>query len=206
MAVDLSPGMVARLRGRLAAAGVPAARVLCGDAADPALQPGSAEVLLCGFGVFFLPDPPAALHRWVRVLVPGGRLALSTWGRPDEAFAFVRAQAGALGARLPGGGQAYDDPQVLAQALERAGLQDVQVLSVVHDLVLLDARELLRWCGTHGARMWLDQLDRPATEQLLAALRARWPGPVTMSWQAHLAVGTRPGASTGHMRGPGGSR
>lgn len=193
LAIDLAPGMVARLREGLAGIGHRAVRVLQADAADPPAEQASADVVLCGFGLFFMPDPPAVLQRWVRLLAPGGRLAVSTWGRPDDAFLFVRDQCRALGARLPGGGQAYDDAAVLAQALALAGLQGVHVLSVVHDLVLSDAEQLLRWCASHGARAWLEQLDQAADERLLAAVRERWPGPVPMSWQAHLAVAHRPG-------------
>jgi hypothetical protein len=40
----------------------------------------------------------------------------------------------------------------LSQDLSRTGLQDVQVLSVVRDLVLDEVEQLLRWCDTRDTR------------------------------------------------------
>src|SRR5690606_23180562 len=41
---------------------------------------GYFDALACAFGLFFLPDMSAALREWRRVLRPGGRLHLSSFG------------------------------------------------------------------------------------------------------------------------------
>lgn len=194
LAVDLAEGMVGRLRARLGASGHPDATAIVGDVSTLALPGGSADVVLCGFALFFLPDPPAALQSWCRALAPGGRLAVSTWGREDEVFGALREEIGRLGVDSRPRGEYYDDGAVLRSALQHAGLSDVQVLTVHLDLDLTDVDDLLRWGRTHGVRGWLDQLDDAQTGRLVSALSARWPGRVAMTWQAHLAVGTRPDA------------
>jgi SAM-dependent methyltransferase len=73
--VDLAPNMVAAARAKVAAAGV-AASVEVGDAADPPGRPGAYDVVLTRHVLWALPDPAAALGRWVRLLRPGGRLLL----------------------------------------------------------------------------------------------------------------------------------
>jgi ubiquinone/menaquinone biosynthesis C-methylase UbiE len=77
-ATDLSPAMVAHARAALA--GRPARiDVQVGDASDPGLPEGAFDVVVASLVVFFLPDPDAALARWVRLLAPGGRLGISTF-------------------------------------------------------------------------------------------------------------------------------
>lgn len=190
LALDLAQNMVERLGARLSVSGHPCARAVLGDAADPPVPGGAFDVVLCGFALFFLPDPPAAVRRWVGLLTPGGAVGVSTWGPEDEVFGALRDELVGLGIDARPRGQAYDDAGVLREVLDQAGLRDVTVTTVSHDLALADVDELLRWAGTHGARTWLAQLDAPARRRLREALVARWPGPVPMTWQAHLAVGT----------------
>lgn len=199
LAVDIAPSMVRRLSARLAATGHPDARVVVGDAA--ALGPDVEQLLdrpvdavLCGFALFFLADPAAALHSWTGHLRPGGRLAVSTWGAEDRLFGALRDALQELGVQSRGRGEAYDDPAVLRAALLDSGLTGVEVRSEVLDLHLSGVDELLRWARTHGGRAWLDQLDAAGASRLRTTLLERWPGAIVMHWQAHLAVGTRPAA------------
>ncbi len=78
-ALDFSPAMVALARTKLAGT---RATVRLGDAADPGLDPGSADVVLCRHVLWALPDPVAVVRRWVAALRPGGRLVLveGHWG------------------------------------------------------------------------------------------------------------------------------
>ena len=70
--VDLSPAMVAEATAKCAGLD---ATFAVGDAADP---PGSRPVdaVLARHLLWTLPDPHAALRRWVGLLRPGGRLVL----------------------------------------------------------------------------------------------------------------------------------
>jgi SAM-dependent methyltransferase len=73
-AVDLSPAMVDRARAK--AEGRSGETVAVGDAADPPLAEAAYDVVLCRHVLWALPDPAAALARWVALLRPGGRLVL----------------------------------------------------------------------------------------------------------------------------------
>jgi 2-polyprenyl-3-methyl-5-hydroxy-6-metoxy-1,4-benzoquinol methylase len=73
--VDLSEDMLARARRKATHAGVEVS-LAQGDAADPRLEPGGFDVVLCRHVLWALPDPSAALARWVALLRPGGRLLL----------------------------------------------------------------------------------------------------------------------------------
>jgi SAM-dependent methyltransferase len=73
--VDLSPNMVDHARRKLTAAGL-AGHVLVGDAADPPPLGHSVDVVLARHLLWTLPDPAAALRRWITLSRPGGRLVL----------------------------------------------------------------------------------------------------------------------------------
>ncbi len=80
--VDLAPAMVAAARAKLAAAGLSegtgpgTATVEEGDADDPPGAAASYDVVLTRHVLWALPDPVAAVRRWVRLVRPGGRLVL----------------------------------------------------------------------------------------------------------------------------------
>ena len=74
-AFDLSSRMVEHTRAL-----VPTADVRKLDAGDPDLPEGSFDVAVASLVIFFLRDPGAAAARWLRLIAPGGRLALSTFG------------------------------------------------------------------------------------------------------------------------------
>ncbi|MBO0892351.1 MAG: class I SAM-dependent methyltransferase, partial [Acidothermales bacterium] len=73
--VDQSPAMLERASDKAAAAGV-AVEFRPGDAAAPPLADGAFDVVFSRHVVWALPDPGAALARWVSLLAPAGRLVL----------------------------------------------------------------------------------------------------------------------------------
>jgi SAM-dependent methyltransferase len=72
--VDLSPEMVRRACAKVGT--FPGTRFLIGDAADPPLDAGAYDVVLCRHVLWALRDPAAALSRWVSLLARDGRVVL----------------------------------------------------------------------------------------------------------------------------------
>jgi SAM-dependent methyltransferase len=70
--VDLSPAMVERARAKAGHV----ATFHEGDAAEPPLDQGAYDVVLSRHVLWALPDPAAALARWIGLLAPEGRLVL----------------------------------------------------------------------------------------------------------------------------------
>lgn len=85
VASDLSGEMVSRARAKAASAGV-TIEVAVADAGDPGLPAASQDVVLVRHVAWTLPDPEAALDRWLELLRPGGRLVMveGRWGTPDQ--------------------------------------------------------------------------------------------------------------------------
>lgn len=90
------------------------------DAADLPFDAAQFDVVACQFGVMFFPDKPAAFAEARRVLVPGGRLVLNTWGALDD-HDFESALVSALATVFP------DDPPRFIAAVPH-GYSDVDML------------------------------------------------------------------------------
>jgi ubiquinone/menaquinone biosynthesis C-methylase UbiE len=101
------------------------------DATHLPFETGSMDRVSCHQGLQFFPERLAALSEVRRVLEPGGRLAVATWGRLED-NPWPAALAGAVG-RLLGddasGGMAVvcdlGDPAELAELLREAGFEKV---------------------------------------------------------------------------------
>ena len=122
-ATDLNEAMVAYGAGR-----APGAVWQQADARRLPFAEGSFDLVVCQFGVMFFADRVATYTEVRRVLAPGGRFLLSTWG-PLDTHAFGAAvQAGLERAFpvdpprfLPTIPHGYADPAVVAADLAAAG-------------------------------------------------------------------------------------
>jgi SAM-dependent methyltransferase len=157
--VDLSPEMVRLAGTRLGP--TTAAELAVMDAEALEFADGSFDVVLCGFGVFFLPEPGRAVAGFRRVLAAGGRVGLTTWGAEDERWAWedellAGAEVERRAVRRP-----FDRADELGRLLRGAGFGDVETAVEVHDVSLAGADEWWRWKWSYSLRGLLEQL--PAT-------------------------------------------
>src|SRR5262245_63091351 len=51
------------------------------DAETFDLPRASFDVVMCSLGWMYVPDPVRAVREWLRVLKPGGRVAIGVWGK-----------------------------------------------------------------------------------------------------------------------------
>ncbi len=91
-ATDFSPGMIAEVRARAAREGIGNVESAVMDAQALDLADGSFDAAFCLFGFMFFPDRARAFGELRRVLRPGGRAVVATWGpigrRPLMKLAF----------------------------------------------------------------------------------------------------------------------
>jgi len=80
LGVDLSGAMVEAATARAHQRGLGHASFARMDAENLALPDAAFDVVLCGLGLMYMPEPARALREMRRVLRPGGRLALAVWG------------------------------------------------------------------------------------------------------------------------------
>ena len=101
---DLSPATVAIARARLPA-GVD---VRACDAAALPYEDDAFDRVLMNLVLMLVPEPGAVLAEVSRVLGPGGRIALSVWGRPEHSPMFTIPTHAADRLGMPTSGQTGD--------------------------------------------------------------------------------------------------
>lgn len=136
--LDISPAMLTVARSQPAPAGAPVHWHL-GTAAALPYRAAAFDAAACAFGLMFFADQARALAELRRVLAPGGRLAVSVWGKeaenPVEArLNTVRVRyAGASAAAQQAVVHALGDPVELWRLLTAAGFRSVAVDSLTDE-------------------------------------------------------------------------
>ncbi|MEW2500422.1 class I SAM-dependent methyltransferase [Amycolatopsis sp. NPDC047767] len=114
--VDLSRRMLALAEEKAAAAGVQV-EFRHGDVADP--PAGAYDVVLSRHVLWAMPDPAAAVARWVGLLRPGGRLVLieGRWST-GAGLTAAECQGHVLAHRREAGVEKLDDPALWGAEIE----------------------------------------------------------------------------------------
>jgi ubiquinone/menaquinone biosynthesis C-methylase UbiE len=135
-AIDLSEKMVNEFRARVAAAGLEAAiDVRVGDGQQLPFETAAFDAAFSMFGLMFFPDRAAGLREMKRVLEPGGRAVVSSWIPFDGPFGVLFKTASEIIPGLPSGGDfALSDEDSIRRELAEAGLANVAVHRVAHEL------------------------------------------------------------------------
>ncbi len=207
LGIDLAPGMVERTTAD--AADLPQVEVRVADAADPGLPPASYDVLSACLVLFFLPDPGAAVCTWAALLVPGGRMGITTFGRQDERWRQVDAlfapylPPAMLDARTSGARGPFASDQGMELLMTDAGLADVRT---THREVTVRFTDIAQWKAfswSHGQRAMWEAVPREAhadVERAAGDLFAGWDDPV-FTQQVRHTLGRRraaPQRGAGH--------
>lgn len=199
--VDPSPGFLEQARENVAD---PRARFRVGSAAETGVSDASADVVVAGLVLNFVPDALAALREAHRVVRPGGTVAGYVWdyaGRMEilrlfwDVVAELDPDAAALneGSRFPIAGR-----QPLGDAVLAAGFEGVEVRAIdirAHFPTFEDY-----WTpflgGTGPAGTYAVSLDAPRQAALREQLRVSLPtasdDSIRMAVRAWAVKGRRP--------------
>ncbi len=134
VATDISAEMLAFGRERAAAAGLDNVEFLQSDASGLDFPHESFDAAVSRWGIIFEPDAEAAAGRIRRFLKPGARMAIASWGEPDQVpFLSIpmRTTMERLGVPpLPAGTPgplSRPNPVAIGGLLEGGGFSDVAV-------------------------------------------------------------------------------
>jgi ubiquinone/menaquinone biosynthesis C-methylase UbiE len=78
--LDLAPRLIALARQKAAAESLTNVEFRHADFDQAYFRNASFDAVVCVFGLFFFPDMRATVQKMRRLLRPGGRLAITTWG------------------------------------------------------------------------------------------------------------------------------
>ncbi len=147
--LDINPGMVATARSLPSAPGV-SFEWIEGSAVAMPLPDAAFDLVLCQQGVQFFPDRLAALHEMHRVLVPGGRVALSVWRAIQYSPGFavlaetLERHVGPEAAKTMRAPFSLPEAEELRALIVRAGFRDVTIRSAVKNLRFPTPEEFVR--------------------------------------------------------------
>jgi ubiquinone/menaquinone biosynthesis C-methylase UbiE len=135
--IDFAPEMLAEARRKAAECGV-SIRFEEADAEQLPFEPGSFDLVVSRHVLWTLPHPEGAVDEWIRVLRPGGRLAVVD-GQFDPSFlvhqmenARTSAEYAAIGDRLPFlGGRPREEIEALLGAHGLVNVGSDPVLDLV---------------------------------------------------------------------------
>ena len=134
IAIDISKPMLQEAAAKAAQRSIEFAEV---DAQALPYPDAAFDSLLCLFGIMFLPARVAALGGFRRVLRPRGRVAATSWDRPERA-PFAGLVAEALAEHLPDDRVdllrpfSLSDPEEIAALYKAAGFDDVAIALRTH--------------------------------------------------------------------------
>ncbi|HST65426.1 MAG TPA: class I SAM-dependent methyltransferase [Mycobacteriales bacterium] len=201
--IDLSAAMVERTAADVRARGLTTVDLQVMDAAGPDLPPGSYDLALSSLVIFFLPDPAGALRAWRELLVPGGRLGISTFGPRDRAWEdlddifrpYLPQQL--LDARTSGQSGPFGSDRGVEELLGATGFTHLRTTGLDVPVTFQDPEQWRVWSWSHGQRvMWecvpearRDEVMAAATEHLEVARGA--DGRITLNQHVRLSLGDR---------------
>ncbi|MEJ2885088.1 class I SAM-dependent methyltransferase [Actinomycetospora aeridis] len=197
-ATDLNPAMVEHSAPHVAGATWRVA-----DAAHLPFPDASFDRVVCGFGVMFLPDRPAAYAEVARVLVPGGRFHFTTWDAlPTHGFAHPLGlalervfgdDAPTFVTAIPHG---YHDTKQVTADVHAGGLEVVGLATMTVEGRADDARQIaVGFCTGSPLRAELvrrGDLDATVEQVATTMTELLGPGPVRATMTAHLIEAERP--------------
>ena len=156
--VDISSEMARLTSERASAEGLTNVCTAVMDGETLALADSCAAAVICGFSMHFFPDAPRAIREFLRILVPGGSLAISEWGATDERWVWEDELIGAL----PVAGVSssfFDTDDLLEDLLRSAGAHDVRIVTEHVDIRLTDEEEWWAWKWSYSFRHVLERLE-----------------------------------------------
>lgn len=146
-----------------------------GDAQDLPFVDAGFDHVVCQFGLMFFADPAQALREMLRVLKPGGRLAVAVWDSISRApasaelVAILRRMAGSRAAEALSQPYRLGDRAELADLANAADIREFEIDTHAGEAcfpalsVLIDAE----------IRGWLPIMDVHLDESLIAAIEDR---------------------------------
>jgi len=157
--IDFAPAMLAEARRKAAERGV-SIRFEEGDAEQLPFGPGSFDLIVSRHVLWTLPHPEAAIDEWVRVLRPGGRLAVID-GQFDPGFlvhqrenARTSDEYAAIGGQLP--------------FLGGRPRQEIETLLKAHGLVNVGSDPVLDLVEAQAQRMVQEGRERQTRRRYVA--------------------------------------
>jgi ubiquinone/menaquinone biosynthesis C-methylase UbiE len=172
--IDLAENLLTLARAKARDRGLHNIDFRPGDVLNLAVPEAPFDAVVCVFGIFFVPEMPAAVRALWRVVRPGGRLAVTTWGPNffEPATNAFWSSVRDVQPQLYKGFNPWDrisDPSSVRALLSEGDVDQVEVVAEAgaHPILSPDAW----WAAVLGSgyRGTIDQLDAADRERVRLA-------------------------------------
>lgn len=183
ISTDFSPKMLELAKRTAAGSGVTNVEFRHVDAENIDMRDDSVDAVLCRWGYMLMMDPQKALKETRRVLKPGGKLAFSVWGSPQENLwasvpGMVMVSLGKMelpDPNAPGGVFSMGDPARVELMLKEAGFDRWQIDPMRVDWTFADDDEAWSFMNeVAGAiSLLLKEMDEQSLQEIRDELRVQ---------------------------------
>jgi ubiquinone/menaquinone biosynthesis C-methylase UbiE len=178
VAADLAENLIALAQAKANARALKNIEFRVADMLDLGYPDASFDAVVCVFGIFFVPDMAAAARELWRMVRPGGRLALTTWGPRlfEPANSAFWEAIGAVRPDLQRGFNPWEriaEPEGLRAMLAEAGVAASAIVAEAGTHPLQAPEDWWAIAMGSGYRGTLAQLDTEAFHQVRDANLAR---------------------------------
>jgi ubiquinone/menaquinone biosynthesis C-methylase UbiE len=202
---DISEGMLAVAREHAEQRGIKNISTRVCDACEMPFPKDAFDAISCRFGFMFFPDIKQAAGEMVRMLKPGGKLAVAVWNVPEKNF-WATAMMDTINRNIQLPPPTPTDPGLfrcapeglIANSLRNAGLRDVSVREVKGMLLCGTAEvywDLMTETDASIAavlRLADDVLQDKIRQQVLDLMKHRYPnGNVQIAASALVIAGEK---------------
>ena len=159
--IDLSQQMLLETRKKC-----PDIDLLVMDAEHLQFPNQSFDVVLCGFALYFFSSAQTALSEFKRVLKPGGRVAVSSFGTSSSLTEWTLRRSRELGAEKSIKIDPLNHKEDLRKLLIESGFQKVEIIDESKTFSFKNVQSWWDSLWTHGVRAQLEQLSKDKLEIL----------------------------------------
>ena len=164
-AIDLSEAMLERAMANARHQGLDNIDFFSMDAERPDFRNDYYDLVVCSFGLFFLPDMHHALRQWKRVCKPGGKVLFTSFAetafQPAMDLFLEQLQAyGVEAGQAVLSSQRLSNPEVCRQLLVDNGYTEVTLVNRQCGYHLQSLDEYWSFLWNSGSRGMLQKLDQ----------------------------------------------
>jgi ubiquinone/menaquinone biosynthesis C-methylase UbiE len=174
LGIDIAESLLEQARNKSQQQGLDNIEFRYGDFENLGLPSESFDAIVCVFGIFFVPDMVAAVRELWRMVRPGGKLAITSWGEKvfepaNQIFwSAIEAERSDLVKKFTPWDR-ISDPGSLQALLEAGGATQVEVFAQVTTHELASPEDWWTMILGGGLRGTIDQLDPTARERVRQA-------------------------------------
>ncbi|MHB8623327.1 MAG: class I SAM-dependent methyltransferase [Sulfuricaulis sp.] len=202
-AIDLAEAMLDCLQKKIDKFGLGKIDLHVMDAATLEFRRDYFDIVICSYGLFFLPVVVTGLEEWVRVTKPGGRIVFTVFGKRAflpmlDLFIQSLRRYGVVTAdnAMPVAAMRVAEPMQCRELLAVAGLQKIEVVTEQFGYHLKDENQWWGVVWNSGLHEWVEMMPPPVhdsfkTEHLAEVRSKAGENGLWFDVETHIAFGTK---------------